>query len=356
LKRRRPDPRHNLSSNELIHFAVEPVLAEALSAARPALLRQYPVTAAAIDEIGGHLGLHQDELMLAPGSDSLLRQIAWYYARTATGSPTLILQWPNYDAWEQVVAASGLELRRIVAPQSDGASQDDLLLAAARLSSRALVALSTPNGPGGRVVPKGVLDELVEISRERDHLLVIDSCYQAFHGPLTTQLERRGANVLVVQTLSKSHGLAGARMAVLAGEPALIAALAQDRLEQTVSATTVELARAVLSHAGAFTRIWSDIATAREHAAVELRALGFSPIESGGNFLTVAVGTQHDAAAVTHGFSARGYRIRELTAAQGLPGHVRFTVGDPQSTTQTITVFRDVVANLHLGQPVIATT
>ncbi|WP_236792395.1 aminotransferase class I/II-fold pyridoxal phosphate-dependent enzyme [Amycolatopsis sp. GM8] len=337
-KRRRIDNRRNLSSNELLHQDMDTLLEEALAGLGPTLIRRYPVTAEAIDDIAGHVGLNPQEFMLTPGSDCAIRLLAWRQVRHGTGG--LLLQWPNYDAWEDVAARSGLAVERI-AGEPDQANRS-LCEAAARTSGQ-LVVLSTPNGPAGWTTPEPVLDDLVRIAAERDHLLVIDSCYQAFTGPWTHHLARRGANVVVVQTLSKSHGLAGARLALLAGEPELVAELARERTEQTVSAIAVQMARALMAREAELGRIWSDIGKAREHAVATLSSLGHQPLPSGGNFLTIPVGTPLAATTLQEQFSRRGYRIRLLTEAEGLSGHIRFTVGDPDLTTDVLAEFTSLL-------------
>src|SRR5207248_2131 len=90
-------------------------------------------------------------------------------------------------------------------------------------------------------------------------------------------------------------------------------------------------------------RIWSDIGRARKHAVATLSSLGHQPLPSGGNFLTIPVGTQLAATTLQEQFSRRGYRIRLLTEAEGLSGHIRFTVGDPDLTTDVLAEFTSLL-------------
>lgn len=342
MKRRTADSRLNLSSNELHHPRLDGMLAAALARVEPSALGRYPVTAAHIAEIAGHFGLVPDGMLLTPGSDAAVRLLCDHYAaRTAAGE--LLLQYPNYPAWEQAAAQRGLRVRRI---SGDAAEQADRLCTAARNLRNALIAVSVPNGPCGWSLPGAHLTELALIARERGHLLVIDSCYQAFAGEVTEQLRRCGGPVLVVQSLSKSHGLAGARIGLLAGEPALITELAAGQLEQTVSGPTVQVAVALLAHAAELREIWADIASVRDHTAAELVQLGLSSMPSGGNFLAVRTGGTHLASGLIVAMSQRGYRIRDLSDIDGLAGHVRFTIGDATTTAGAVEALRSVLASL----------
>ncbi len=302
------------------------------AALTPDLLYRYPVTAQTVTRLAPYLRVHSDQMVVTPGSDSALRLICGYYSNQTNGAGTVLLQNPNYAAWEETARMLALRLRRINADSADPATQEQRLLRAARSTANALIAVSVPNGPIGGCLAQVVLDELVEVSRERGHLLVIDSCYQVFDGPLTARIALSGGPVVVVQSLSKSHGLAGARIAVMCGEPTLIARLAAGPLEHSVSGPSLLAARVAIDHHTEFQRIWSEISQARDQAADLLRGWGCSPLPSGGNFITVRLGSAAAAAAATARASAAGYRIRDLSGLPGFSGCVRFTVADAATT------------------------
>lgn len=294
-----------------------------------------------------YFGSSPDRIVLTPGSDSALRLISRYYATRTAGSGSLLLQYPNYPAWEESAQSLGLRLRRVpLEPTAAGhpgpaaRTGYEALAAAARSCSGALIAVSVPNGPVGGCLTARQLDELTAVARERGHLLVIDACYQVFHGPLTAQTARAGGPVLVVQSLSKSHGLAGARIAVLCGEPELLRRLEPAPLEQAVAGPSLLAARIALDHHDVLQTIWSEIRQVRTAAAARLRAWGLAPRDSGGNFLTTWVGDAEAAAATTRALSDAGYRIRDLTPLTGPGGHIRFTVADTATTTAFLAALR----------------
>ncbi len=332
MRRRSADARLNLSSNELVHPDVAAILRSVPAALTPDLLYRYPVTAQTVTALAQYFRSYPDQIVVTPGSDSALRLICNYHRNQTNGEGTVLLQNPNYAAWEETARLLRLRLRRINSDSTDGAAQTRRLLRAARSVSKALIAVSVPNGPIGGCLPQVVLDELAEISHERGHLLVIDSCYQAFHGPLTARVARSGGPVVVVQSLSKSHGLAGARVAVMCGEPTLIARLAAGPLEHSVSGPSLLAARVAIDHHSEFQGIWSEISQVRDKTADLLRACGYRPLPSGGNFITVRLGTAAAAAAITARVSAAGYRIRDLSGLPGFSGCVRFTIADTATT------------------------
>ncbi len=330
VNRRRSDGRINLSSNELLSARVAEIHRTALAGLRPDQLTRYPVLDRATERIAAYFRMQPDELVLTPGSDSALRLIIQYHLRRG-GGPVL-LQDPNYAAWEQVAAGHGLRLRRVTAHLADPVEQGAQLVAQASATTGALIAVSVPNGLSGGSIPDADLRTLAEISAERGHLLVVDACYQAFRGPLTEQTDRRGGPVLVVQSLSKSHGLAGARVAVLAGAPDLVARLEPGPLEHAVSGLAVAAMLNAVDHHGELTEVWSQVRARREWCRAELAALSPGPLPSDANFVTAPVPAPWTSAQVTQRLSERGYRIRNLSGSAGLDNCVRFTVGDADIT------------------------
>jgi histidinol-phosphate aminotransferase len=336
------DPRLNLSSNELIHPDAVELLSTISSRLSSDLWYRYPAATDTAARISAYLGCHPDELAMTPGSDSALRLVCQYFARSTGGRGTVLLQDPNYVAWEQEARLLGLRVHRVSLDDGGPDEQARRLVDIAAVTRGQLIAVSVPNAPAGGSLPAHIVDELAALARENDHLLVIDSAYQVFQGSVTEQVARRSERVVVVQTLSKSHGLAGARMAVLCTEPTLLAAIAPQSLEHCVSAPAMLAARIAVDHHDRFAAIWQEIAEVREHAMTALPEGISVPWPSGGNFLTVRVGSSDDAATTVAALSVAGVRVRDLSALPGLAGCLRFTVADRATTAGFLSLLADV--------------
>jgi histidinol-phosphate aminotransferase len=347
LTRRNPDDRINLSSNELIHPRLQGILRGAVETLDPDTLRAYPVSAPLVADIAARVGLEAREVLLTPGSDSAIRLILHHYAKRRGADANLLLQFPNYDAWLQVAPWLGLPVHAVASEACDPVEQGERLLAAARERHGSLIAVSVPNGPAGWCIPADHLDQLVDIAKARGHLLVIDACYQAFNGALTQQIGRRGEHVLVIQSLSKSHGLAGARLGLLCGSAAWMDELSESRLEHAVSGASMLLARHALDRHADFDNIWRDIVAARRQAAQEMELSGCRPLPSNANFLVLRLGSDQAAADVTHRLSAAGYRIRNLSTTPGFEGCIRFTIADMALTRQATAAICKAVSDGH---------
>jgi histidinol-phosphate/aromatic aminotransferase/cobyric acid decarboxylase-like protein len=161
---------------------------------------------------------------------------------------------------------------------------------------------------------------------------------------LTEQIDRRGDHVLVIQSLSKSHGLAGARLGLLCGSATWMDELSESRLEHAVSGASMLLARMALDRHTDFESIWREIGAARTQAAQDLELPGCHPLPSNANFLALRLGSDQAAADVTHRLSAAGYRIRNLSTTPGFEGCIRFTIADMAMTRQAIAAIRKAVS------------
>jgi|SRR5690242_7583230 len=328
IKRRVLDPRVNLDRNELVHPLAEAILEQVPKKLAAVHLRRYPLTAPAVECLAEYFLIDTAEMMITPGSDSAIRLICSDYAQKAQGRGRIILQQPNYNAWEDSARFHGMTIHGVAADWANYPDQGVRLADAARRTSDALIAVSVPNGPAGGCLTADQLDTLAEAACERRHLLIIDSCYQAFHGPIRDQIARHADSVLVVQSLSKSHGLAGARLAVLCGTPERIADLGRRSHEHMVSGTSLLAAQFLTEHHATLQIVWDEIRETRDRTAQRVRQWGLTTLPAGGNFLTVQVGMASRAAAVTRGMSEVGYCIRDLSNLPSLAGYVRFTIAD----------------------------
>lgn len=328
ITRRGEDKRINLRSNELVHPRLNHIYRSFSKSVSVEDLWQYPRYQNSVPPIAAYFSCSPDEMLVSPGSDFAIRHVCAQYIRSHNRDGRLLLQAPNYDAWHQTAESFGLETCLFTAQNADSRRQGQDLVAAVTRTSRELIAISVPNGPAGSCMPRDMIDELAAIAEERDHLLVIDGCYQAFHGRLTAQVDRRGGNVLVIQSLSKSHGLAGARLAVVCGTPKLLASIFGPSVEHCVSGPSLRAALLAVEHHSEFADIWDEIQRNRTSITGELRSLGIEPLPSGANFLSVRLGSSQRVMEITQQLSHVGFRVRDVSSHPGLTGCIRFTVAD----------------------------
>ena len=211
----------------------------------------------------------------------------------------------------------------------DGFAPDLHALAEVALARNArLVFLCSPGNPTGNAI---ALDAIATLARRlRGHaLLVVDEAYGEFSSqPSAIGLLDGHENLAVLRTLSKAHALAGARIGVLAADPALVAVLRRCQAPYPVPAPCAALALAALSPealARTAARV-AEVRSERERMRTELTAtpgvLRVYPSE--GNFLLVRFA---DAARAFADLLAAGIVVRDQRAAAQLGDALRITIG-----------------------------
>lgn len=303
--------------------------------------------AAAIDEGWRYVDEHADRLISAiaaaesvpteriaigSGSGELLHSLALGWA--ARGS--VICAWPTYGQLMTFAEKVGATVRRV--PLDAQLRHDAEALDAAAPTGTGLVYLCNPNNPTGTVLPGPRLRDLCLRLAARS-LVVVDEAYLDFVEPGATEsmvdLARGGADVVVLRTFSKVHGLAGLRVGYALGRPDTIARL------RSLELTSPNLPGIVAATASLGDREF--IERSREHIRADRRRvtaacleLGMECSDSQGNFVFVRTGT-----------TATDFRdrMRRLGVEVGRPfppltEWSRISLGRPEDNTALIAALR----------------
>ena len=128
-------------------------------------------------------------------------------------------------------------------------------------------------------------DALAELAEGLDGLLAVDEAYVDFATDSALDLVGQHDNVVIVRTLSKSHGLAGLRLGFAIGSAELIAALSKVKDSYNVDAIASRVGAAAIRDT-AYTRSVVDrVRTSRARLATGLESIGFRVWPSDANFL-----------------------------------------------------------------------
>ena len=147
---------------------------------------------------------------------------------------------------------------------------------------------TNPNAPTGIAVAPSVIERVLQA--QPNCLVLVDEAYVEFGAQSVVGLIDRYPNLLVVRTLSKSHGLAGLRVGYAMGQPPLIDALT--RIKDSFNSYPVDR----LAQAGAAASLADDAYThtccqkiiqTRTWFVQALRARGFDVLDSRANFVFV---------------------------------------------------------------------
>lgn len=175
-----------------------------------------------------------DEVIATPGG-----QLALFAAVQATLDPGdhAVMISPYYATYPGTFRAAGADFTVVEARADDGFEpRADAISAALRDNTRA-VLINTPNNPTGAVYSRQCLEGIAELCRRHDLWLISDEVYWTLPGGKThlspRALPGMAARTLVVNSMSKSHGMTGWRIGWLTGPADLIARLVSLNLVTT---------------------------------------------------------------------------------------------------------------------------
>lgn len=186
----------------------------------------------------------------------------------------------SYGFYQDYCGAFGVPFTKVPL-REDWTVNVDALIAA-----HAHVVLANPNAPTGLVLPIAEIDRLC--SSLPDRLVVIDEAYVDYGNPSCIPLVEKHANLVVVQTFSKSRNLAGAHIGFAVAQEPLISDMRDVKFDFNpfnISAVTAAIGIASVEDEDYFQARIAEIIETRDHAIAELRHMGFEVTDSRTNFV-----------------------------------------------------------------------
>lgn len=175
--------------------------------------------------------------------------------------------------------------------------------------------------------------------------MAIDEAYVDFGAESALSLIPKYPNLLVVQTFSKSRGLAGLRVGFAAGQCPLIEAL--ELVKDSFNSYPLDR----LAQAGALASLEDEdwfqscrekVIASRERLSVGLKGLGFEVLPSKANFV-FARHPDHRGADLTKALRERAILIRHF-AKPGIDDFLRITIGTDHQCDRLLAALKEIVS------------
>lgn len=269
------------------------------------------------------------------GSDEAIDLLIRCYCRA--GQDAVIICPPTFGMYGVAARIQGAALIEVPLLREQAYAFDAQAVLRRCDQSVKLVFLCSPNNPTGNRLE---VEKILELLRALDGraLVIVDEAYVEFaDGPSLIAQVSQHPGLVVLRTLSKAYGLAGARCGVLIGHPDVVALLRKVIQPYAVTQLTIEavfkaLAPATLAQA----RMHADTLKS-ERARLEgalSRLAGVQRVwPSQANFLLVEF--QHPAA-VWQRAHAAGLLLRDMRRAPGLAQALRISIGSPEQNDRLL--------------------
>ncbi|WP_371745165.1 histidinol-phosphate transaminase [Bradyrhizobium sp. U87765 SZCCT0109] len=322
-------------------FPPAPAVVEAMQRAAAGLNR-YPDHDGSelIAELARRTGAAPDHIVIGSGTNELLYASADISLDQGDEAVAPVPGFPTYAKTITMRGATHVG----VAVRKDGVVDIEATLKAVTPQTR-LVFVATPHNPTGGLL--GMADIELLVRELPEHLLLhFDEAYYEFGrhagGPESLPLlARRRGPWIATRSFSKAYGLAGARVGYgITSSRELADAYRKIRINFSVNAVALAAARAALDEGGHLAELLDHTAAERGRLAQGLSALGFQPLPSAANFVTVV--TPRPAAEIAQGLRAKNIFVLPFPWPQ-TPGALRITVGTRQDTDAFLAAIRSVM-------------
>lgn len=280
-------------------------------------------------------GVPTDSLVVTRGGDDAIDILIRAFC--IEGQDAISICTPTFSAYAQFARLQGA---RVIEAKLDANFDFDADAFVARVRDEAglkLAFICSPNNPTGN--PVAPADILRVAEALPDTIVVVDEAYIEF-----SELESLAPtaashpNLVVLRTLSKAYGLAGARVGCAIGHPETVELITRALPPYPLPTLAIEAAMGSLApsrrlvHAERIAKLKAD----RNRIA---GLLASSPLvrsvrNGGGNFIFLEVDDPQALAAKMHGF---GIRVRFRPNAA--PGGVRLTLGTDAENQAALAAF-----------------
>nr|WP_314566504.1 pyridoxal phosphate-dependent aminotransferase [uncultured Pseudomonas sp.] len=272
----------------------------------------------------------EEQVAVFAGSMAALRYAVLAFTSETRG---LVMATPSYEVPRQAAESNKAPVKE-VSLSADHAHDIPAMLAADPQAG--MLYLCNPNNPTGTVTPTEAIRQALA-NKPKGSVLVVDEAYIDFSDvPSVVSWVKDHDDLLVLRTFSKIYGMAGARLGLAIGHPALLERLAVFGGDNVPAASTLLGGIASLEDVKLLPQRKALNNQLRDETVAWLKGRGFTCTASQANCFMIDV--KQPAEQVIEQLAAQGVLIGRVF--KGWPQWVRVTVGDKREMAR----FREVFA------------
>jgi len=314
-----------IEAREVIRFDTNssPWEGAELSQLGPCSLNEYPdpTYAELSHALSKYTGAPLDAITVGAGADEVLDLLA--KAFIAPSDPVLLSE-PTYSMYRTLSELAGGHI--IEVPARDWALDRRRFL---ELAPQARITwLCNPNNPSGELLP---MEFVAALARSSTGLVVIDEAYFEFTGSTAAGLIAELPNLVVVRTLSKAFGLAGARVGYAISSSAVAASLQLVRPPGSVSSMAAALGAQALANSPAMRERVAQLRRLQDQMAADIALLDWPVRRTPANFILLRATPR-----MLRELGEQGMVVRTFAPDSSMAGWVRITVRAAAENAQLV--------------------
>lgn len=285
--------------------------------------------------IGSYNNISSDEVIAAPGSDFLLREIIEIFSYDRK----MIMVNPSFFPALQCAKEHAKKLIKVQLTPPNFKLDCDIILS--EMNEPTLLIIDNPNNPIGTIL----LEEkkVREILDNENVLLLVDEAYYEFCGQTFLNLVKDYPNLAITRSMDKAFSLAGLRIGYLIGGNLFMKKFSD--FQTFLPQPSVYAAIEALKEPDYLKDNIKKIIKERERVKNELKKIGCSVFPSDTNFLLI----KSDIPSLAEELRDHGILIKDLSG-NWLSGFYRISIGLPKENNLFLSEMRDIQQKYEMSK------
>lgn len=324
-----------LDSNENFALDRDFVAGVAAEAAKEVDLREYPL--GQMDELYARLakyaGVNVKCVAVGSGSDQIIELLL----STLGGRRATVFS-PTFSYFINRCKLHGIKVYQVPL-EPDFTLDKKAFVKTAKRSD--LIYICSPNNPTGNQLDRQEIIEVVDSLEDR--LVLIDEAYVDFADySLSGDVIKRN-NVIVLRTLSKAFGLAGARVGYIVSNRKFVRIFRSIiQLPYPISTLSLAIASGVLEDADQVKQTIKSVRSERERVFTRLSKIdGIKIFRSDANFIFIEAGKNYQAISKT--LNSNGIVVKLLGNITNHKGCMRITIGTREMNDKYLKCIEQII-------------
>ena len=322
-----------LNTNESPFPPSPKAVARTAAAAEGLQLYSDPECTALVEKMAEVKGLQPTQVLFGNGSDEIL-----YLAFLAYCDQNTPAVFPDitYGFYKVFAESLGIPYTQVPLREDFSICVEDYL------QVNKTVFIANPNAPTGKLLTLREIEQILQ--GNPGDIVVIDEAYIDFGGESAVELINTYDNLLVTQTFSKSRSLAGGRLGMAFGNPALITDLKTLKYSinpYNVNSMTMAAGLGALEDEEYTRKNCQTVMQNRTFTTESLEKMGFCVLDSAANFILA----RHPAVSggvLYRSLKEKGILVRYFNTDRLSP-FVRITIGNKSQMEAMLAAVKEIL-------------
>ncbi len=236
-----------------------------------------PAASQFTDAVAEYYGIGKDQVIAGNGSDEILAFIFMAFQGRTGRIYYPEISYSFYPVYCDIFGAEGVKVPL---------AEDFSIRPEDYYDADGTIVITNPNAPTGMALTLDQIEAILQ--HNRDNLVVIDEAYVDFGAQSAVSLIDSYDNLMIVQTLSKSRSLAGARVGFAMANSGLIADMNRIKFSfnpYNLNRLSILAGAEAMKDTAYFEKTRKLIMDTREAFVADMKKLGFRVLPSSANFV-----------------------------------------------------------------------